>query len=238
MQHDRCPTSPYRSLINPGGSRYERSGGRSKAARRRRYRAYRGGAITQEMPPRRRNPWGAWGLAGADLHSLRSLRLWPNTASLVVDDTAVSPSFSFLVFDSQNPCARPTRVFQRPATATTAPASPGRATPIHTVVDKHFLGTRSESAPANGFSTFFSTPFPQGHTQFFEKPASTGPSPRSMPHGSRMTRVGARRSGMHHRTGDQRRIRETLSRRDTVLNGRQRLPDVLSPRPLRRAFGG
>ncbi|MCZ6476949.1 MAG: hypothetical protein O6851_01330, partial [Gemmatimonadetes bacterium] len=47
-------------------------------------------------------------LAGADLHSLRSLRLWPNTASLVVEGTArsvVAPgidSSSFLVFNSQD----------------------------------------------------------------------------------------------------------------------------------------
>ena len=87
------------------------------------------------MPPRRRNGnkrvsacRGAWGLAGADLHSLRSLRLWPNTASLVVEGTARSvvaqgiDSSSFLVFNSQDgnrrdsDCrARPTRVLQQPA---------------------------------------------------------------------------------------------------------------------------
>ncbi len=128
-----------RSLKNPGGSRCERRThlrwvpDRSKAVRRRRYRAYRGGATTLEMPPRRRNPQGAWGLAGADLRSLRSLRLWPNTASLVVEGTARSvvargiDSFSFLVFHSQDgnrrdsDCrARPTRVIQQPAGARSA----------------------------------------------------------------------------------------------------------------------
>ena len=57
-----------------------------------------------EMPPRRRNPQGAWGL-------------WPNTASLVVNDATASPFSSFLVFDSQDPYARPTRVLQQPARA-------------------------------------------------------------------------------------------------------------------------
>ncbi len=80
-----------------------------------RYRAYRGGAPTPEMAPRRRNPQGAWGL-------------WPNTASLVVEGPARSvvaqgiDSSLFLVFNSQDgnrrdsDCrARPTRVLQRPA---------------------------------------------------------------------------------------------------------------------------
>ncbi len=158
----RRSRSISRSLKNPGGSRYERrtrlrrvpsqiQGGATT-----RYRAYRGGAATPEMLPRRRNGnkrvsacRGAWGLAGADLHSLRSLRLWPNTASLVVEGTARSvvaqgiDSSSFLVFNSQDgnrrdsDCrARPTRVLQRPAYAPEAPAG-GSSTSPRNRVSRH-----------------------------------------------------------------------------------------------------
>ena len=71
------------------------------------------------------------------------------------------------------------------------------------------------------FHVFLHTLSTRRHS-FFQKPVPLWPSARSISHGSRMTRARTRRSGTHHIPGTERRIRETLLRKEGALNGRQR----------------
>jgi len=78
---------PVREL---GTAAFRASRGRCQAARRRRCRVHRRGAPTTQIPPRRRNPKGAWGLRAI-------------SALLVVDDVHGIDSSSRLELASPSP---------------------------------------------------------------------------------------------------------------------------------------